>query len=704
MTKKVKRGDNKSARFKIPFNLKGINILNLLRSIRLKLFIGLLIPIILLAVYGTVSYNKSEEAIISNYEDSAQDTLVAVSDFLGFGFNIIKEKSAEMLLNSNINGYYNRQEGESESNFITARFAVESDVQLIKKTNSFISAVFLMGKDGETISTQAATQDSRYNEFMETALGKQFESRSVKYLWVGNHEQFDSSISYSDVKYSINDYALSLITPMNSRKGFIIIDVSKQKIMDMFTKYELGENSIVAFITKDGREILSGTDEESVFLQQTYYEDAVNSDVQYNHSYQKYKGKEYLFIYSKISDVDAMVCAMIPKSDILEQVSGIKALNIAFVSVSCVLAILIVIIIAGGVNSAISFLSKKITQAATGDLTTSFETKRKDEFLHLSTGIGNMLRDMRSLIGDVQAVSSKVSNSADGVSGTSVKLLEATKDISKTIEDIEQGIVQQANDTEHCLMQMAGLSDQINQVHNNTQEIEKIADNTKMIAGEGIVIIDELSEKAKATTDITQNVIAKIQEFEDQSRNIVSFVDIINEIAEQTNLLSLNASIEAARAGEAGRGFAVVANEIRKLADQSVQAANQIQKIVTQIQKKTQDTVVTAKQAESIVESQSESLGKTVQVFDNINRHVNDLVNNLNNISEGIQKIDAAKVDTMDAIQSISAVSEETAAASEEVNTTAINQIESVERLKVAAQELANDAKRLEESIKKFTI
>ena len=155
-----------------------------------------------------------------------------------------------MLLNSNINGYYNRQEGESESNFITARFAVESDVQLIKKTNSFISAVFLMGKDGETISTQAATQDSRYNEFMESALGKQFESRSVKYLWVGNHEQFDSSISYSDVKYSINDYALSLITPMNSRKGFIIIDVSKQKIMDMFAKYELGENSIVALLQR----------------------------------------------------------------------------------------------------------------------------------------------------------------------------------------------------------------------------------------------------------------------------------------------------------------------------------------------------------------------------------------------------------------------------------------------------------------------
>lgn len=676
----------------------------ILQSIKIKLIIGLLIPIVLLAVYGYISYKKSESALINNYETSTMNTIDAISKYMNMGLNMIERSSLEIVSDFNFKEFFklSYQDAIDKTKMYDD---IYNRISINASSNTFVSAIHLIGKNGLGISTASTgINDYLYEGIVKSSIGQEFKAKKALFLWISDHSELDELMMKDRNAYKKETYATSIFRKMIDGNGYIIVDVSAQQIRNIFSDYDLGEGSILGFITPDGRETLNTPETEHVFVDLPYYQNAINAEEPYGLSYENYNGKSYLFIYSKLKDVNATVCALIPKSTIVKEVNSIRALSAVFVTVSCIIAILIVILIAGGISKAINALKRSISKASQGDLTAKFETKRNDEFAALSSGISNMMKHMRTLIGDVQLVSGTVSGSAVGLTNTAGELLEATKGISEIINEIGRGIVEQADDTEHCLLQMTNLSDHINQLYNNTNEIGQIANNTQAVANEGIHIIDELNSKSKATAEITQDVIRKIMEFEEKSKKIEGFVNIINGIAEQTNLLSLNASIEAARAGEAGRGFAVVAEEIRKLADQSMKEANEIKNTVKEIKSQNIETVETAKKAENIVASQTQALSHTVNVFENISKHVNELVHNMNNILSRLKTIESAKEDTLNAIQNISAVTEETAASSEEVNATTENQIASVERLQEAAIALEKEAERLENAIKVFKI
>lgn len=673
-------------------------------SIRAKLTLAFLVPITFIIILGTAAYLNASKSIVATFTDSTINLINSTSNYYGVVIQTIQDKSVQLSVDSEAKQYYNAtlEDDPLEESKILDK--VRNNISSVALSDQFIESISIFTSYGDPVSSAGSFIDEKpYDTFSASEEGKAIMASKKVVSWTGFHTYIDEQL-----KIKPEVYALSLSKPYLNKSsrpiGFIVMDVNMKVVTDALSSMELPEGSVVALITPDKRELsATGMSEETLLTDQSFYTEAVTSEETNGQTHVDYKGVKSLFIYSKVGETGIMVGALVPNSSLTKKADSIKWITIIIVLFAALIAGLIGIVMANGISKTIRSIIGTLTKAADGDLTVTVQTKRKDEFMILSDSINHMVTNMKDLIMKAATVGNTVIASTDHVTKNSELLLSASRDISTAISEIQQGIVQQAQDTEQCLLLTDELANQINIVHENSLAIDKITTNTKVVVKDGIGVVDQLNSAAKANIEITNETIKNIEELELESKAITEIIAVINDIAGQTNLLSLNASIEAARAGDAGRGFSVVADEIRKLSDKSVYAATEIEQIITKITKKTQMTVKTVKQAESITKTTETKLLDVVQLFHNINIHVDDLAIKMEKISEGINDIDKAKNDTLNAIESISAVAEETSAASEEVDATAQQQLEAVTKLNDAAKALKNDASDLEATIQIFT-
>lgn len=670
-----------------------------LRGIQVKLIGAFMIPVILFVIIGFMIYSKCSTTLNSTYEASANTSVGTLEEYLGLGFENIELMATRLSINSAITSYYTGSEVKSESMLMDAKVALSNE----STADKFIDHIIVCAKSGTACSEKGAIRGDVYNAFVESEEGKNVESEiGMGSMWISSHPAIDEVAGYDS-----DEYALSLVTVLknNSNKsvGYIIIDVKTSFIQDILDNAQISDNSIKGFVLEDGSQVLSG-DSDIKFTDTDFYQEALTGENLQGSKEVSYEGADYLFTYSRIEGTNMLVCAMVPQKEIMAGAQAILRYTLIAVAICAVIAIVVGSVLASGISKAIRKVNRVLKKTSDGDLTGQISMKRKDEFNVLSSSITNMIGSMKDLILKMTNVSGHVSDSAVQVGTNSEVLLEVTKDITEAVDYINSGISQQAQDTESCLEQMNGLAERINVVHENTDEISEIAQEAQEAIENGMVIVANLGEKVQGTTEVTETIIREIRELNKESIAINSIIGTINEIAEQTNLLSLNASIEAARAGEAGRGFAVVSEEIRKLAEQSGNAGNQIGEIINHIQERLAATIETAGLAGESVAFQTEALNNTVDVFKNISQQVSKLAEDVEKITQSVGGIEQAKEDTMNAIESISTTSNQTESASEELARSTEKQLQAVEVLNDAVKRLQMDAEDLDTSVSIFKV
>ena len=482
-------------------------------------------------------------------------------------------------------------------------------------------------------------------------------------------------------------------------------------------------------------------------------------------------GANYYTAYDPIVDKGEVVGILfigVPtdeaESIVSSGISGTSRMIIIFSVEALIASIIIIFLLGSSISHPVQVATKQAELLREGNLSVEIPAhllKRKDELGLLGRALKNMAEKWREVVQNVIGVSSKLASSSGELSSSVEEVSKATQEIARTMTQVAEGSVRQEEDLQHLSGTVEGINKMAQNIREKTQEnVERLDTVMKERLNENATALKHIQEEIKKATQsgaqageeaqkgqellgllmegitaisrVTQEVAESIAALEGRSEEIGKIVDVITEITEQTNLLALNAAIEAARAGEAGRGFAVVANEVRDLAEDSAQAAQQIAGLVGEIQR---DTQLAVKNMERAQEEVKEGTGKGETVarsFSQILKTIQGVVENINHIASSSQILEKAQKDLLstqeetniatsevakaveeisysigeatERVNSIVAVAEENAASSEEISASTEEQSASLEEITSAVESLAQMAQELQIMVSHFQV
>ena len=671
------------------------------RRMRFRLTVSFLIPVVFIILLGFASYQKASAGIVASYEESVDQTMRMMNQYMALVFDTVQINYKGYLEDETLSPFYKGVYDADPIQSITIPKNATTDLRAAVTKDNMVAAVHFIS-DKQVITTSKASGEKLYTAYAATGQGEMIKNDKFRFFLFGNSNETDEMLGMDSSKYGAR-----IVRHLNGSNTILAVDINKKAIDDALSSLNGGDNSYTSFITCDGTEYTisaSGEAMPTLFADTEFYQKALTAEELSGSEYVTYQDTGYLFLYSKIDGRDATICALIPQENITARVADIKQITIFLVLAASIIAILLGMIVAGKYGKAISDMVKKLKKIGTGDLTVKISSRRKDEFMLLASGISDMVSNMKELISKVTDTSEELTIAARRVSDSSQTFMETSDGIKNAISEIETGTSRLDIDSADCLTQMDSLSEKITVVSENAENISGLTDEAGAAIGDGISSMEVLNKSASSTTQVTAQVIDAVQILEEKSKSIGQIIQTINDIAEETTLLSLNASIEAARAGEAGKGFAVVAEQIKKLADESMDSAAEIEKIVDEIVAGTGQVVEVAKEAENIVKTQEDAVNDTTGSFTKIDKEVSSLMDSLVQINRNVSNMEEARAATLTAITSISAVSAQTASGSSTVLEEAQKQVSAISELEDASEKLSAKAEEIAGLLQRFTI